>query len=124
MAPVDTFEELRSFWREAYASLNPQPHQQLQPALEQWASSVLTADGAPPGSPIRSLFSLKPPEPFFGKWRTDERRFGVDGKTIVVLINPGDGIGFAHCATPEISMVGRPHWALLKEFYTTGSIVH
>lgn len=49
MAPVATFEELRSFWQGAYASLNPQPRRQLQLALEQWASGLLTTDGAPPG---------------------------------------------------------------------------
>lgn len=128
MDATATYEELRSFWQTAYASLDPEPGSRqgarLQAMLEQWASGVLAADGVSATSPIRKLFSLKPPEPFFGSWRCTNGGFSVAGKTIIALINPGDGIGFAHCADPDISLVGRPHWALLKEFYTNGSVYH
>jgi len=124
MDPTATFEELRFFWESAYSSLTPDPRSDLQTTLKRWASDVLAVDGIPLTSPFRDHFSLKPMEPFFGSWRSVRGGLSLAGKTVVTLINPGDGIDFQHCASPNISLVGRPYWALLKEFYTTGAVLH
>lgn len=121
MKAQDTFTELQEFWCKAYSTLDVR-NSDVKSTLENWVSKVLTADGL--SSESRKLFSCKLPEPFFGHWMAENGNLLVDGKTIVVLINPGDGIDYHQCADPDISIVGRPHWQLLKEFYTTGAINH
>src|SRR5438270_706638 len=118
-----TFQELRDFWRDAYSRLNIETAD-VESVLKSWVTDVLTDDGLAIDSPIRNLFSFKPPEPYFGRWIADDGRLLVEGKTVVALINPGDGITYAQCADPNISLAGRPHWQLLKEFYTTGAVIH
>lgn len=117
------FQELCEFWHTAYSTLDTEAVD-VESTLKNWVTRILTADGLSLDSPIRSLFSFKPPEPFFGQWSTDNGDLLVGGKTIVALINPGDGITYPQCADPDISLVGRPHWQLLKEFYTTGVVNH
>jgi len=119
----NSFEELCEFWRTAYSTLDTEAAD-IESTLKNWVTRILTDDGSSLESPIRSLFSFKPPEPFFGHWRADNGNLLVGKKTIVALINPGDGITYAQCADPDISLVGRPHWQLLKEFYTTGAVSH
>ncbi len=123
MSAQSTFQELRDFWCYAYWALNIETAD-VEPILKSWVSSVLTKDGVGIDSPIRDLFSFKPPEPFFGHWVTDDGSLSVENKTIVALINPGDGITYTQCADPDISLACRPHWQLLKEFYTTGAVTH
>jgi hypothetical protein len=123
MTAQNTFEQLSEFWRSAYSTLNTET-EDVESTLINWIPRVLTDDGLSLNSPIRKLFSFKPPEPFFGNWMTDDGKFLVEGKTVVALINPGDGITYSQCADPDISLVGRAHWQLLKEFYTTGAIRH
>jgi|GEM_PF-6194514 len=123
MAVRSTFEELREFWRCAYSALNIETAD-VEPILTNWVSNVLTDDGVSIDSHIRKRFSFKPPEPFFGHWVSDDGNLSVANKTIVALINPGDGITYKQCADPAISLAGRPHWQLLKEFYTTGAVTH
>ncbi len=119
----DTFEKLREFWRHSYSALNVK-NGDVESALREWIPRILTDDGLSLDSPIRRLFSFKPPEPFFGNWITNNGDLFVESKSVVVLINPGDGITYSQCADPDISLVGRPHWQLLKEYYTTGAIRH
>lgn len=124
MSARSTFAELRKFWRAAYSALDVESGDAagVEAALKEWVSKVLAADSAPPGSPARSLFSYKPPEPYFGRWADEGGGLALEGKTVVALINPGDGITYAQCANPDISLARRPHWQLLKEFYTTGAV--
>ncbi len=121
MNAQDTFLELQEFWRKAYSLLDVK-NPDIKSTLEKWVSEVLIADGLSPESSVYDLFSFKPPEPFFGGWTADSGDLSVSGKTIVALINPGDGITYNQCADSKISVVGRSHLQLLKEFYTTGSI--
>lgn len=123
MSAQKTYDQLKEFWRSAYSSLSDSP-QDIELTLTQWISNIFTTDGLELNSSFRTLFSAKPPEPYFGKWVTDDGELAVQGKTIVALINPGDGITFRHCEDPDISLVGRPHWRLLKEYYTTGAVTH
>ncbi len=76
MAAWSTFEELRDFWRSAYSALNIETGD-VESTLKNWVSSVLTNDGVDTDSPIRSLFSFKPPEPFFGHWVADDGSLSV-----------------------------------------------
>lgn len=119
----NTFEKLSEFWRNAYSTLDVK-NGDVESVLKEWIPRILSDDGLSLNSPIRKLFSFKPPEPFFGNWMTDDGNFLVEGKTVVALINPGDGITYSQCADSNISLVGRPHWQLLKEYYTTGAISH
>jgi len=67
MDAQNTFLELQEFWRESYSKLNTDNHS-VELTLKNWLTKVLTNDGLDLRSPIRHLFSYKPPEPFFGKW--------------------------------------------------------
>jgi hypothetical protein len=116
-------KELSEFWRNAYSKLDTKA-EDVESTLKNWIPKILNDDGLSLSSSIRKLFSFKPPEPFFGYWVTDDGKLSVEGKTVVALINPGDGITYSQCADPNISLVGRSHWQLLKEFYTTGAIRH
>lgn len=122
MTVLKTFMALRDFWRDAYMRLDITSPSDAESVLKDWVSSVLTNDGLALDSPLRRIFSAKPPEPFFGKWIDAGGNLALHGKTVVVLINPGDGISYEQCVDKRISNVGRAHWELLKEFYTTGVI--
>lgn len=131
MTAHDTFSELRNFWHDAYLLLHvpfaPKGHPSasvVEGALRAWVDDVLTRDGVCRASPLRTVFSAKPPEPFFGRWLDEDGQLDVRGKTVVALINPGNGITFEQSSDPDISIVGRPHWHMLKEFYTTGAVLH
>jgi len=90
------YEELCEFWRIAYSTLDTEAAD-VESTLENWVTRILTDDGLSLESPVRGLFSFKPPEPFFGHWSADNGSLLVGGKTIVALINPGDGITYEQC---------------------------
>ena len=90
MSAQSTFEELREFWRAAYAKLDVESGELIEPTLKSWVSRLLDDEGLPRDSPVRELFSSKPPEPYFGRWVDDQGRLSLAGKTVIVLINPGD----------------------------------
>jgi hypothetical protein len=99
----NTFEELREFWRAAYSKL-PDEIVDLEPTFKSWVEKILTDDGLTISSPIRQLFSAKPPEPFFGNWIEESCKLSVKNKTIVVLTNPGDGINFSQWESESIRL--------------------
>jgi len=119
-----TFDELRTFWRNAYEQLVvPDASTPFGSVLETWCGSVLARDSG--GSKtVEALFSRKAPEPFFGRWANPAGQLCLQDKTVVVLINPGNGIDIEHYTDPKISTIGRPFWSILKEFYTTGAVSH
>jgi hypothetical protein len=123
----DAFIELRDLWRGAFARLpDADDAGDFQQVAAEWRRGVWDreerADAALQET-LSARFSARLPEPFFGQWLTNNGELNARGKTIVGMINPGDGIPYDAYFYSEMSIVGRPFFAMLREFYANGGFL-
>jgi hypothetical protein len=114
-----SFNELQAFWKDVYADL--EPGQDLTKALNAWVPTLIERDSQG-NAQLQRQFSAKLPEPYFGRWVDDAGRLCLRRKTVVVLINPGNGMPVHEYDNSGLSLLGVPVWRVWKEFYTRGRI--